>query len=515
MGYWCAVQGRVVVGLILTVLAAASILAPMQSAAAEPADRVDTQVSDFDGDGFADVVVGGEGAIYVIYGAATGLQPKRHQRWTIEDLPSGSRVINGGIGTTGTAGDFDGDGFSDLAMQDEGVHVLYGSAAGLTVERSTYFPIAVNSGALMASGNFGRSRHADLAIGAPVDDSGSRADSGAVTVLYGSVTGLTMSGHQEWSQDSLGIRGTAENGDGFGDEVVAADFGRSGYDDLAIGVPDEWPIGAVNVIYGSAAGLTAAGNQLWTPRSKGLHHLPDDVEGAAPWSMMSLAAGHFAGRRYADLAIGAPSRRVADDDEYLGTVNVIYGSASGLTPEGNQLWTERIPGVLGKAGTDGFGGTLTAGNFGRDLGARPFDDLAIGAPDNGPGDDFRGAVHVLYGTATGLTVVGNQLWKQNTPGVPGASEGGDFFGSTMTDADFGRNPATTGYDDLVVGVPGEDLNGDSEDEGRVLVFYGTEHGLTATSIQSLSQKSLGAPPEREDFGFGLGLTASSTTDQHN
>ena len=49
----------------------------------------------------------------------------------------------------------------------------------------------------------------------------------------------------------------------------------------------------------------------------------------------------------------------------------------------------------------------------------------------------------------------------------------------------------------------------------MLVFYGTEHGLTATSIQSLSQKSLGAPPEREDFGFGLGLTASSTTDQHN
>jgi len=73
--------------------------------------------------------------------------------------------------------------------------------------------------------------------------------------------------------------------------MVAADFGRSGYDDLAIGVPDESPIGAVNVIYGSVAGLTAAGNQLWTPRSKGLRHLPDDVEGTSPWSMMSLVLG--------------------------------------------------------------------------------------------------------------------------------------------------------------------------------------------------------------------------------
>ena len=112
-------------------------------------------------------------------------------------------------------------------------------------------------------------------------------------------------------------------------------------------------------------------------------------------------------------------------------------------------------------------------------------------------------------------IVGNQLWKQNAPGVPGASEEGDFLGSTMTDADFGRNPTTTRYDDLVVGIPGEDLNGDSESEGRVLVFYGADHGLSATNIQPLSQRSLGALPEREDFGFGLTLSASSSTDEHN
>ena len=46
------------------------------------------------------------------------------------------------------------------------------------------------------------------------------------------------------------------------------DFNHDGFDDLAVGVPGEnvgtvANAGAVNVIYGSATGLHAAGNQLW------------------------------------------------------------------------------------------------------------------------------------------------------------------------------------------------------------------------------------------------------------
>jgi hypothetical protein len=54
-------------------------------------------------------------------------------------------------------------------------------------------------------------------------------------------------------------------------------------------------------------------------------------------------------------------------------------------------------------------------------------DLAIGAP----GEDIVGVVHVLYGSPGGLTATGNQLWSQNSPGIAGTAEAGDFFGGAL------------------------------------------------------------------------------------
>lgn len=88
--------------------------------------------------------------------------------------------------------------------------------------------------------------------------------------------------------------------------------------------------GAVNVIYGSATGLTATGNQLWHQNSSGIQ---GDC-GRADTFGRALAAGDFDGDGYADLAVGVPN----DDwsSLYPGAVNLLYGSASGLTATGNQ-----------------------------------------------------------------------------------------------------------------------------------------------------------------------------------
>ena len=53
--------------------------------------------------------------------------------------------------------------------------------------------------------------------------------------------------------------------------AIPSDFNGDGRADLAIGVIGDGHrfAGAVNVLYGSATGLTAAGDQLWTLDSPG------------------------------------------------------------------------------------------------------------------------------------------------------------------------------------------------------------------------------------------------------
>jgi hypothetical protein len=106
-------------------------------------------------------------------------------------------------------------------------------------------------------------------------------------------------------------------------------------------------------------------------------------------------------------------------------VHVLYGSPAGLTTTGSQLWSQDSPGVIGAPeGADFFGQALAAGDFNGDTQA----ELAVGAPGE---NVSTGVVHVLVGSAAGLTAVGSQLWSQDSPGVAGAAEQGDRFGDAL------------------------------------------------------------------------------------
>jgi hypothetical protein len=104
------------------------------------------------------------------------------------------------------------------------VNVLYGSPSGLSssgaqrwTQASAGVPGVAAKGDLfgMALGcaNYGRTRRADLAIGVPFDEVGTRVDAGRVEVMYGRSTTLTTAGIQSWTQDSSGVRDAAEPGD--------------------------------------------------------------------------------------------------------------------------------------------------------------------------------------------------------------------------------------------------------------------------------------------------------------
>jgi hypothetical protein len=169
---------------------------------------------------------------------------------------------------------------------------------------------------------------------------------------------------------------------------------------------------------------------------------------------------------------------------------------------GNQFWTQDSTGVLDVAEADDFfGNALSAGDINGDT----FPDLAVGVPQEDIGEqlDFitdAGALAVFLGGASGISSTGNQLFHQNTVGILGEAESSDQFAVKLAAGNFNGDA----FDDVVVGVPFENLN--SSDEGVINVLFGSVNGLTDAGDQILAQNSPGILEQSEgsdQFGFGL------------
>ena len=457
--------------------------------------------SDFNGDGYADVAIGvadeavngslGAGAINVIYGGNRGLASAAQaaQTWH-QDSPgiAGGCETDDSFGRAIAHGDFNGDGYADLAIgvpgegigsssEAGGVHVLYGSSSGLTATGSQFWEqgttglvsVARESfdrfGETLAAGDLDGDGFADLAIGAPSEDIGSVLDAGAVTILYGSSAGLAVAGNETWHQDSSGMPGLAETGDRFGESLAIGDFDDDSYADLVIGVPREdvgsiTDAGAAYVLRGSAGGLTLTGNQSW-------HQDAADVLGEAEIGDRfgtTMAIGDFNGDGFADLAIGIPYED-GDNAGATGSVQTFYGGSNGLSNVGGGIWTQASVGVYGaEEANDWFGYALAANDFDGD----GIDDLAVGVPGEDLGTTIAaGMVNILEGGPCGLSGGNGRHWHQDVAAVAGTADPGDLFGYALTTGDLDGN----GCADLMVGVPKEDV-GSAADAGIVQVLYG-------------------------------------------
>jgi hypothetical protein len=403
--------------------------------------------------------------------------------------------------------DFNGDGFTDLAvgaaMEDVnaavdagGVNVLYGTANGLAATGNQFWTQDSNGikdqaeqgdqfGTGLAAGDFNGDGFADLGVGAPFDSVGTVNAAGVVNVIYGTANGLAATGNRMFTENTGGIAGDgAERNDLFGASLAAGDMNGDGIDDLAIGIRQEGvglanTAGAVTILYGSAGtGLTTGGSQFWTQ---------DDLNGngAQTGAVFSrgLATGDFNADGFADLAAGAWTYDVGSLVD-AGALNVIYGSATGLTAAGNQYITEGA-----KAQTNAwFGKPITTGDFNGD----GFIDMAAAAHQHKVGSaSAAGEVDVFLGSAAGVSSNANQTWTEDSTCGDGA-EKGDHFARTTGVADFDGD----GFADLAIGISEEDV-GSIVDAGAADVIYGSAAGLTATGCQNWTQDTPGVKDQAE------------------
>ncbi|WP_345556445.1 FG-GAP repeat protein [Streptomonospora halophila] len=418
----------------------------------EPAQDAEYR-DDFNGDGYADLAVlapgsgaggaVGAGRVVVLYGSADGPDPGTRQV-----IDQGSAGVPGtpdardGFGATAAAGDFDGDGYADVAVtstwedhakpEDGALTVLWGGEAGLsggTAVDGSVLPDHVED---LVSGDFDADGVRDLVA--------YRSGDGSVLLKGPFTREGGVAGKQSVALGSLDLQ-----------ELVPGDLDGDGGTDLVVMSSFEEMGEPTAVLLSSPSGLNGADRSL-APATTG-------------------AIGDMNGDGYGDLVMReVPEGVIENLPGDPGTLKVFYGGPGGLS--GKATAFTRDSGSVPGEGNDsaGFGFKLGAGDVDGDGFADVLAATGIEARGGEPIGDPGGVV-VLKGGPDGLTTAGSSMVDQDSAGVPGQGEDGDGFGWAVRLADFDGDDRM----DLAVGAPGE-----NEGRGAVWTLRFTRNGAAAT-----------------------------------
>ena len=306
-----------------------------------------------------------------------------------------------------------------------------------------------------SAGDFNGDGFDDLMIGADYSDpSGFVSDTSFIVFGKSSGFGATLDLSSVDGSNGFRLDWLAEEKSSEGFSISnAGDVNADGFDDLIIGAllskSDSRDPGAVHVIFGKAAGFTAALDLSSLDGSNGFR-MNGAVVGEDLIDFVS-SAGDFNGDGYDDMIIGSPLA----NSSYL-----VFGKASGFDAvlDLSNLHSDqgfRLNGVASGSSVS------TAG----DMNGDGFDDLIIDASSS----------YVVFGKATGFNAPLDLSSLDGSNGfrLDGATEGDNTGYSINTAGDVNGD----GFDDVIIGAPNADPNG--KYSGSSYVVFGKASGFNA------------------------------------
>ena len=438
---------------------------------------------DVNADGFADVIVGapnytngqaGEGAAFVYPGSPGGTSAS--PSWFHEGEQVGASLGN----AVGTAGDVNGDGYSDIVVgayqfdngQNNEGRVLLFQATSTGLPASPSFWREIDQGQLGTSvgtaGDVNGDGFADIIAGAPLYGNG-QAQEGIAMVWEGSPGGLTAAawsgeGNQIGASMGQSVATAGDvNGDGRSDIIVGAPYFDSGQEDE----------GVARVFYGSSS------SGLFMPTSFGvLTPLP-----GARFGSLVAAAGDLNGDGVSDFLVTAPGA-----DNGKGRV-FVYATSTLGTPE----WD-----LAGLFAGENFGSSAAGAG---DVNGDGYGDLIVGADQYDGGHANQGRVVVFHGSATGLATI--PFWS----GVGKRAQAN--FGTTVATA---GDVNGDGYSDVLIGEHDETLGLVGQwRPWRAYVYHGSSHGLEDSPAWSVSDSI----PAQTEFQFQVATAGDVNGDGYS